>query len=101
MVILSYEFALGFVLFFLLYWACYRWVKIQNYLLLIAGLLFLLTWQWQFVASIGFVWLVSQLSIIAFGKFNNKKIVLWVSISLLLLHLCFFKYANFWYRTAE
>ena len=95
MVILSYEFALGFVLFFLLYWACYRWVKIQNYLLLIAGLLFLLTWQWQFVASIGFVWLVSQLSIIAFGKFNNKKIVLWVSISLLLLHLCFFKYANF------
>lgn len=96
MVILSYEFALGFVLFFLLYWACYRSVVVQNYLLILAGLLFLLSWQWQFVLSVLFVWFISQMTVIFLQKSpSQQKTTLFVSIGLLLLHLCFFKYTNF------
>lgn len=96
MVILSYEFALGFVLFFLLYWACYRSVVIQNYLLILAGLLFLLSWQWQFVFSVLFVWFVSHISVIFFKKYPQKrKKILLISVALLLTQLCFFKYTNF------
>lgn len=96
MVILSYEFALGFVLFFLLYWALNRSVVAQNYLLILAGLLFLLSWQWQFVLSVLFVWFVSQMSVIFFKKYpKQQKKTLFISIALLLGHLCFFKYTNF------
>lgn len=82
--------------YFLLYWACYRSVVIQNYLLILAGLLFLLSWQWQFVFSVLFVWFVSHISVIFFKKYPQKrKKILLISVALLLAQLCFFKYTNF------
>lgn len=98
MVILSYEFALCFLLFFIIYWLSFRSVKLQNWLLLLAGLAFLLTWQWQFVASIMCVWLILQICLWAFSKTTEKTTKKWIFISglcLLIIHLCFFKYTNF------
>lgn len=98
MVILSYEFALCFLAFFAVYWACYRSITLQNYLLLIAGLLFVFSWQWQFLISIAYVWLIVQGSLYCFQRLehqDSKKMVLALTIFSLALHLCFFKYTNF------
>lgn len=98
MAILSYEFALFFTLFFVIYWAFYKRPNFQNILLLIAGLLFLLTWQWLFVVSVLFVWLVLQLCTFGFMKVHSagqKKTILVLGLIALVSHLCFFKYSNF------
>lgn len=98
MVILSYEFALAFCLFFCIYWAFYRSIAIQNALLLVAGLLFLITWQFNFLLSLIFVWAVSQGAAIFINNAKNrtkKKLWLWSGLGLLIAHLCFFKYTNF------
>ena len=98
MAILSYEFALCFVLFFIIYWSFYRSVKIQNWLLLLAGIGFLLSWQWLFLVSIVFVWLVLQACTYGFmlaKKHWQKQLVLLLGLIALVAHLCFFKYSNF------
>lgn len=98
MAILSYEFALFFSLFFVIYWAFYKKPNIQNILLVIAGICFLLTWQWLFVVSVVFVWLVLQLCTFGFIKAQSagqKKTILILGLIALVAHLCFFKYSNF------
>ncbi|MFB2538759.1 MULTISPECIES: MBOAT family O-acyltransferase [unclassified Acinetobacter] len=98
MVILSYEFALCFLLFFVVYWACRRSIQIQNYLLLGAGLLFVLSWQWQFLLSISYVWAIVQVYIHFHNRLtqqSSKGTILIFAVSALALHLCFFKYTNF------
>ncbi len=98
MVILSYEFALCFLLFFIVYWLSYRSIKLQNWLLVLASLAFLFTWQWQFVLSVVFVWLVLQWCLWIFSKTEKKSVKKWTFISgliILIAHLCFFKYTNF------
>ena len=98
MAILSYEFALFFSLFFVVYWAFYKKPNIQNILLVIASICFLLTWQWLFVVSVVFVWLTLQLCTFGFMKAQSagqKKTILILGLIALVAHLCFFKYSNF------
>lgn len=95
MVILSYEFALCFVLFFGLYWACYRSVRTQNALLVAAGLAFIASWSWQFLLSLLFVWALSQSFALATVRFGQKTWLFVLSLLLLVGHLAFFKYTNF------
>lgn len=98
MAILSYEFALCFVLFFIVYWSCYRSPKLQNALLLLAGIGFLLSWQWQFLISIIFVWLVLQACTYGFMLAKQqwqRRVSLLLGLIALVAHLCFFKYTNF------
>ncbi len=95
MVILSYEFALCFLVFFVIYWLAYRHPKIQNILLVIAGLSFIATWSWQFVVSLLFVWAWVQSAIVLFHKKGHQKWILVTAITGLVLHLAFFKYTNF------
>lgn len=98
MVILSYEFALSFLVFFIVYWALYRSIHLQNAWLILAGLAFLLTWQTSFVASLLFVWAVSQLTIVMLNYSKTQRQKKWlmiVGLGILVVHLCFFKYFNF------
>lgn len=95
MVILSYEFALCFVLFFGLYWACYRSVRTQNVLLIAAGLAFIASWSWQFLLSLLFVWAVAQFFALSVYHFGQKIQLFLLSLILLVGHLAFFKYTNF------
>lgn len=98
MVILSYEFALAFLVFFTIYWLCYRSIKLQNFCIIAAGIGFLATWNWLFLLSIFWVWIISQSAILLFARLTQpfyRKITLLISLLLLVGHLCFFKYANF------
>lgn len=95
MVILSYEFAFCFVLFFGLYWGFYRSVRTQNALLIAAGLAFIASWSWQFLLSLLFVWAVSQFFALSVRHFGQKAWVFVLCLVLLVGHLAFFKYTNF------
>lgn len=95
MVILSYEFALCFMVFFVLYWACRQLVNVQNALLTLAGLVFIGSWSWQFLLSLIFVWSWTQLAVLLFGYIKQQKAVLVLALIGLVVHLCFFKYTNF------
>ncbi len=98
MVILSYEFSLVFLLFFCVYWLCRRSIKVQNYLLIFAGLLFVASWNWKFVFSLLFMWQATQIFAMVIDIFDNRKVKLLgflTGMSLLLGHLVFFKYSNF------
>lgn len=95
MVILSFEFLLVFSLFLVLYWSVYRLPKLQNFLLIIAGLLFVASWSWQFLLSLVFVWVWTQGLVLAFSKWGQKKWLLAFGLTGLVCHLAFFKYTNF------
>lgn len=95
MVILSYEFALSFLVFFVVYWALYRSIYLQNAWLILAGLAFLASWQLNFVLSLLFVWAIGQFASLSFAKKPKQKWLLISSITVLVVHLCFFKYFNF------
>lgn len=98
MVLLSYEFACCFVIFFMVYWACYRSIRLQNTLLIIASLAFLWSWQWQSVVSVLGVWLLSQVCVLAFTHISQpayRRVIVAVGLIGLVLQLCFVKYANF------
>lgn len=94
MVILSYEFALCFVLFFGLYWLFYRQVMVQNALLVLAGVLFIASWSVPFLASLLFVWAVTQSAVWFVHRYKQKWAAA-LAVVILVAHLCFFKYTNF------
>lgn len=98
MVILSYEFGLIFLVFFIVYWSCYRSITLQNLLLLVFGLGFIASWNTGFLLSIVGVWLVCHLgtwSLSRVGEAWQKKLIVSLSLLALVGHLCFFKYTNF------
>jgi len=95
----SIDFAIFLPLVFLLYWFGARHsLKAQNLIILISSYVFYGWWDWRFLSLIALSTIVDFL--VGLGLANNKiernrKILLWLSISLNLGLLGFFKYYNF------
>lgn len=99
MVFNSIDFAVFLPLVFFLYWFVFRGsLKAQNMLLLIASYVFYGWWDWRFLSLIFFSTLVDFLVGRQLGisvRPIKRKVLLWVSISVNLGLLGFFKYYNF------
>lgn len=96
---LSVEFALLFMVFFVIYWAFYQKTNIQNLILLITSYV-MLSLMASFLASLI---LLAFSGLIAFSALkmqqdNNKKKWLWFGIGVTLANLSLFKYYDF-FRT--
>ncbi|WP_066805368.1 MBOAT family O-acyltransferase [Moraxella oblonga] len=93
---LSVEFALLFVVFFVVYWAFYQKTNIQNLILLITSYL-MIGLMASFLASL--ILLVFSVAIafcaINMQRYKNKKKWLWVGIGITLVNLSIFKYYDF------
>lgn len=95
----SIDFAIFLPIVFILYWFVVgENLKLQNFLIVAASYLFYGWWDWRFLALILFSTLVDYLVGIGLSNSENpvkRKILLWVSISINLGFLGFFKYYNF------
>ncbi|OGX58945.1 MAG: hypothetical protein A2460_07820, partial [Omnitrophica WOR_2 bacterium RIFOXYC2_FULL_43_9] len=72
--------------------------KLQNRLLLIASCVFYGAWDWRFLILMGISTLTDFICSLQMQTSDNsryRKYFLWLSISIHLLILCFFKYFNF------
>lgn len=95
----SFDFAVFFPVFFLLYWFVFnRSIKAQNTWIVIASYIFYGWWDWRFLSLI----LLSTFVDFTVGKAlgtqvakRRRKILLWTSIVLNIGLLGFFKYFNF------
>jgi D-alanyl-lipoteichoic acid acyltransferase DltB (MBOAT superfamily) len=98
MPILSIEFTLFFLIFFPIYWACYRNPKLQNVLLLISGIGWLIYIQFTFALVVVIFSLLIGLVSFQLYKAKNqqgKKLWLWIGIIVTILNLMVFKYYDF------
>jgi D-alanyl-lipoteichoic acid acyltransferase DltB (MBOAT superfamily) len=95
----SINFALFLPVVFVLYWfVTNRSLKAQNILLLVASYFFYACWDYRFLFLLIFSTLLDYYTgiRIAGARSNNyKKLWLWISISINLGFLAFFKYYNF------
>ncbi len=95
----SIEFALFLPVVFFLYWfAVNRSLKVQNLLLLGASYFFYGWWDWRFLGLIVFSSFVDFFVGLLLNKEENpwkRKLWLWISISVNIGFLGFFKYYNF------
>lgn len=95
----SIDFALFLPIVFLLYWfGTFKNIKYQNALIAIASYVFYGWWDWRFLSLIIFSTIVDFTVGLAIANQNlrlNKRILLWISISVNLGLLGFFKYYNF------
>jgi len=95
----SIDFAIFLPVVFILYWfVCNKNLKLQNTLIVIASYVFYGWWDWRFLSLILFSTLVDYIVGISLSKYNNlktRKLLLWISISVNLGFLGFFKYYNF------
>lgn len=95
----SIDFAIFLPVVFLLYWfVCNKNLKLQNFLIVAASYFFYGWWDWKFLALIAFSTIVDYTVGIALSKEHRKtrrKILLWISISVNVGFLGFFKYYNF------
>lgn len=95
----SIDFAIFLPLVFLLYWFIFnKSLKHQNFLIVVASYVFYGWWDWRFLSLIFFSTLVDYFIGVLLKQENNqvrRKILLWVSISINLGFLGFFKYFNF------
>lgn len=95
----SIDFAFFFPIVFILYWfITQKNLKIQNLLILVASYIFYGWWDWKFLSLLFFSTLADYF--IGIGLNNNqnqktRKLLLWLSISINLGFLGFFKYYNF------
>ncbi len=99
MPIISIEFALFFVLFFALYWSFRASPRIQNGLLLVAGLGWLFSIHWGFALNvIAFALVVNIVGIRIHSaqSLETRKSWLIFGVSLILLGLATFKYYDFY-----
>ena len=94
----SFEFVIFFSIVFFIYYKSYNSLKIQNVLLLVASYVFYGWWDWRFLALI----FISSVSDYLIGKaideIHNKKLrkrLLFLSLTINLGILGFFKYYNF------
>lgn len=95
--------SIDFVIFlptvFILYWFVVgKNLQLQNFLIVAASYLFYGWWDWRFLALILFSTLVDYLVGVGLSNSENpikRKTLLWVSISINLGFLGFFKYYNF------
>lgn len=120
MTFFSPEFALGFLIFFIIYWAFARFVSIQKWLILLASYGFICATNWKFCVIL----FIFSIFVYFFGKYlqgewhlqkaldkleaiendgkktancelraqNRSYFALGATISACLLFLCFFKY---------
>tara|TARA_R110002050_G_scaffold42235_3_gene101875 strand:- start:2068 stop:3516 length:1449 start_codon:yes stop_codon:yes gene_type:complete len=95
----SLDFAIFLPVVFLLYWFVFaKNLKAQNFLIVAASYLFYGWWDWRFLSLILFSTMVDYLigrRLSVEEKKVNRKILLWISISINLGFLGFFKYYNF------
>ncbi len=95
----SLEFALFLPIVFVLYWfATNHNLRLQNLLIVISSFIFYGWWDWRFLSLLVFSASVDYFVGIALANTEHvrkRKILLWVSISVNLGLLGFFKYYNF------
>lgn len=95
----SFEFFVFLPIIFLIYWfAIENNEKAQNVLLLISSYIFYGWWDWRFLLLIAGSSLVDFFVAKKIDKIEDlrkRKILLWVSLSVNLGSLAFFKYCNF------
>jgi len=93
------EFALFFPLIFVLYWfVCNKNLKIQNILLLVSSYYFYACWDYRFLFLLFFSTFLDYFTAIKISNSKNDKLKtfwFWLSISVNLGFLGFFKYYNF------
>ena len=95
----SIDFAVFLPTVFLLYWLlANKNLRLQNALIVLASYVFYGWWDWRFLFLVVFSTLVDYLIGLALLKENNqqkRKLLLWISITVNLGFLGFFKYYNF------
>lgn len=95
----SLDFAIFLPVVFLLYWfLTSKNLKLQNLLIVVSSYVFYGWWDWRFLSLILFSTLVDYLVGIRLSKTSDKlkrKLVLWISITVNIGFLGFFKYYNF------
>jgi len=95
----SLDFAIFLPIVFLLYWFVFdKKIVLQNILIVIASCFFYGWWDWRFLSLILFSIVVNYFIGLGLLKQEEKikrKILLWISISINVGFLGFFKYFNF------
>ena len=95
----SLDFAVFLPVVFLLYWFVFRKsLRQQNALILVVSYVFYGWWDWRFLSLILFSTIVDYMVGLRLGHEKDKtrrKLLLWVSISVNLGFLGFFKYYDF------
>lgn len=94
----SIEFLVFFVSFFIVYWSCNSYLKLQNVLILLASYLFYGWWDWRFLSLIAFSSTVDYICGLRIASAHTKKQgKTWLLVSLIsnLGLLAVFKYYNF------
>jgi len=94
----SIDFAIFLPIVFVIYWLFKDYLKIQNFIIVIASYLFYGWWDWRFLSLIFFSSIVDYLVSLKLKREDNqvkRKVLLWVSIGINLGFLGFFKYYNF------
>jgi alginate O-acetyltransferase complex protein AlgI len=95
----SIDFALFLPIVFVLYWFVFhRNLKLQNLLIIAASYVFYGWWDWRFLSLILFSTLVDYVVGRKLGSEEHRgrrRLLLWISISVNLGFLGFFKYYNF------
>lgn len=95
----SLDFAIFLPIVFILYWFLFnKSLKWQNLLVAAASYLFYGWWDWRFLSLILFSTLVDYFVGLNLGNTESpgrRKVLLWISISVNLGFLGFFKYYNF------
>ena len=94
----SLDFALFFPVVFLLYWAFSGNIKSRNFFLILASYFFYGWWDWRFLFLIAISSAVDFLvgrRLDLETKKHKRQLLLWLSISVNIGALVYFKYANF------
>ncbi|MFI8380424.1 MBOAT family O-acyltransferase [Leeuwenhoekiella sp. NPDC079379] len=95
----SIEFGIFLPLVFLLYWFVFnKSLRIQNFYILIISYIFYGWWDWRFLGLIAFSSAIDYFvgnALIQTNKDTNRKFLLFLSMSVNLGFLGFFKYYNF------
>ncbi len=95
----SLEFFIFLPIIFAIYWLIAgKKISAQNFLIVVASYIFYGWWDWRFLALIFFSSLLDYSIGISFGKTKkplHRKVLLWISISVNIGFLGFFKYYNF------
>ena len=95
----SLDFAIFLPIVFILYWfVAQKYLKLQNALIVVASYVFYGWWDWRFLSLILFSTLVDYTigqKLRTENQPSKRKILLWISITVNLGFLGFFKYYNF------
>lgn len=94
----SLDFAIFFPIVFVLYWLVASKKNPRNILLLVSSYVFYGWWDWRFLFLIAISSLVDYLvgkQLFKTENLSRRKLLLWISLSVNLGFLIYFKYANF------